>query len=317
MVLEVPMDYYDKFRSDIYIAIRDIAGIVSKSKFTYLTNTPKINEMFIKSKRSLFRAEIIMMSFYDTTPMIEYVDRDVLKSLMNTDKKYFLSIDIGVTGDLAGMSMCHIESYVRNERYDEEGRRIVTLDPWFLVDFSVGIKKSNSNDEVAIFKFRDFILDLKKRGVNIQGVACDGYQSTQLLQEIKFNKIPSKLISVDRTKVAYDTLKSAVYTGRVHAPLHEKCKDEMKNLVLVKRRNKWYIDHPASNSKDISDSLASCIYNAYLNRDRSFTLLDGFVNKRSNDSRMELLSDEERIFQKSLDNGDGWKVVSSSDSLIL
>ena len=71
------------------------------------------------------------------------------------------------------------------------------------------------------------------------------------------------------------------------------------------------------NSKDISDSLASCIYNAYLNRDRSFTLLDGFVNPRSSDSRMELLSDEERIFQKSLDNGDGWKVVSSSDSLIL
>lgn len=84
------------------------------------------------------------------------------------------------------------------------------------------------------------------------------HNSAASLQKFAVKGIEAERISVDRPPDAYDTLKSAIYEGRVLMYEYEPLLEELRTLQRDKTKNK--IDHPRGGSKDVADALAGIVF---------------------------------------------------------
>ena len=93
-------------------------------------------------------------------------------------------------------------------------------------------------------------------------VSQDSFQSRDSLQTMHNNGFNTKLLSVDRTYDPYNSLKNAINEGRIVSPHIGILEKELLDLEDDRKRNK--VDHPntAGGSKDVSDTIAACVYNA-------------------------------------------------------
>lgn len=84
------------------------------------------------------------------------------------------------------------------------------------------------------------------------------HNSVDAIQTLTKKGYTSELLSVDRTLDPYETMKMALYEGRIlmyqYEPLFRELRTIQKDLVRHK------IDHPVNSSKDISDALAGCLF---------------------------------------------------------
>jgi hypothetical protein len=119
--------------------------------------------------------------------------------------------------------------------------------------------------ELPIAKLRNFIIDLTHAHIKVGCVSADGFQSAQLLQEMKNYGLNSELISVDRTRDPYDQFKNVILEGRWNGPIHPILKKEFLDLIDVGKK----IDHPNPNdvldkknrpSKDLADAVVGSVY---------------------------------------------------------
>lgn len=270
LIIDVPVEYRGDFEDDILIAIRDIAGSVTRSSHLFMTNLSKLDQAFCLKPR-FFNIDMIKLPFFDDTQVNDYLinpDENVTKRLLNPRNYRFIHIDIGLTSDLTGIAMTHIADFVENSHYIvSQGKWVKTQEPWFINDFNVGISR-NKNEETSIAKLRNFVLFLKNSGVNIHSVTVDGYQSSQLRQELNAAGILCEEYSVMRSSAPYDTFKRACYEDRIQLPKNKLTQGEFKNLRKEIKGRKVKITHPSTKNSgshgDVAEAVVGSVHNAYM-----------------------------------------------------
>jgi len=86
----------------------------------------------------------------------------------------------------------------------------------------------------------------------------DSFQSFDSIQAFDGKGYEAEIISVDRPMSAYDTLKGAVYDGRLKMYDYPIAIDEQKRLEYDVLRKK--VDHPAEGEKDVADAICAVVY---------------------------------------------------------
>lgn len=188
----------------------------------------------------------------------ESTDNALTKELERHEQaQYFLHVDLsrGIE-DYAGLTLLHTYKYLSN-----------TIG--YYVDFVTQIKPEDN--EIEFDNLYKFILQLVGKGFDIHKVTFDGFQSTYLIQKLQENDIDCDIISVDRSRKPYDTLKHVLYQGIVNIYFYAPLVRELKELIITPAGK---VDHPKDSkqrlmeegikkgSKDIADSLAAAIFSA-------------------------------------------------------
>lgn len=271
-ILKVPYEYRDNFENDIYIAIRDLGGISTRSMYRFFTNVSKLIPSFFSM--NWFDKDIIKVSFFSNDTVMTYMNIENFNSRRGVDKPMYIHIDLGYASDLTGISGCHVERFTKVERKNIiTGQVNIAYEPIIVQDFAVSISRF-PGEETPIFKIRDFIFDLISSHVMIGRVSTDGFQSVQLRQELLAKGINTELISVDKTMDPYVRLKSAIYENRFFGVRNNVLINELKGLRVVHQK----VDHaPDGNSempnlngygKDVADATCGAVYSAIINSNK-------------------------------------------------
>lgn len=197
---------------------------------------------------------------------------------------YFIHVDTAKGkegGDAAGFAMCHYVPRMKPLISDEHIKKLFSLEGIDISNFkekeSLGIEvdlyfqvRAPKGGEIIFDDILEFIVNMK-RGLkfNIKHVGFDGYQSLNLIQNLKRAGIESGEISVDRSNDAYDNLKSVIYRGVLSTYPNFVVLREIEELLIT---DKGKIDHPAESfrraaeegdnkgSKDVADALAGAVH---------------------------------------------------------
>lgn len=192
---------------------------------------------------------------------------------------YAMHGDMAISGDAAGVAMCHARNW---ERRDWEGpngtvteaRPIVKVD--FVTSFTsdhtaVTPDGKNVAREVQIRWYRKLVWELIRRGFAIHSVTFDRFQSADTMQILESRGIESKRLSTDTNNMAWDTVRDVMYDGRLeayHVPvLTEQGTKEMRSKVVQELREltvqpNGRVDHRPEGSKDEADALAGAVVGA-------------------------------------------------------
>ena len=147
------------------------------------------------------------------------------------------------------------------------------------------------DSEVDFQDLRQLVYRLKQmHGFKIIYVGFDGFEAIDSTQDINRHGIDAGIISVDKTMVPYDTLKSKLYQGLLRYYAHPILQRELRELE--RKGNK--VDHPeysyerqvtegaVKGSKDVSDALAGVAFkienDIHLDADIFFGSLGGGDN---------------------------------------
>jgi len=253
-ILEVPIEFKEDFVRDIYQSLQDIAGISVSSIYRFIPSVKIIKNSM--QQPNPVKKTIIRLSFNDDDRIINYLE-------LNTKdpQPRYIHFDIGVSHDRTGIASSYILGWKRvSRRNPVTGVELVTNEPIFRTEWVIYIEP-HSGEEVPLYKLRNFILDLLVSGYPVGAVSADGYQSTQLRQELN-RSITTELVSVDRKKDAYLEVKRALYESRLFLPDHDLLAKELRELMDTGKK----IDHPPKGSKDGADAVAGSVYMASQNR---------------------------------------------------
>ena len=179
--------------------------------------------------------------------------------------------DLGISQDLAGLAMSHVEGWrtvthtLRDpvtgvESSVEVHRPVIVTD--FVIAFEQQRGDSRSGlegSDIQIRWLRSLIFLLMNEGWRIRMVTGDGYQSTDMFQLLESYGVETELYSLDRKTEGYDILKNSVYSGDVTAPFHPLLFSELESLVKLSDTK---IDHQAGSSKDMADAWAGSVWGA-------------------------------------------------------
>jgi hypothetical protein len=242
-VISVPMDFYDKFESDIENALRDIAGYGIHAIQPFIGNKDKIIEMFDEDIPRVFSVDTATLSPKPEFMSVEYI----IGKLKNPGKPRYVGMDIGITKDSFGFALGYIDGYkaMKREFFNVETQQIDYFDeklPICVIEMLLEIRPEKEYGEVEIARVRHLIFQLIKHGYKIRRSGCDGFQSKDMEQQLKRNGIKHEYISMDKTPEPYETFRTALYDGRIRSIYHPKLEIELNDLERDYSKNK--IDHP-------------------------------------------------------------------------
>jgi hypothetical protein len=112
--------------------------------------------------------------------------------------------------------------------------------------------------EIEFENIRKLFYALREQGVNLKWISFDSYQSTDSMQILRQKGFITGPVSMDKTTLPYEVIKTAFYDGRVTAPKHEKALSEI--IRLERNPQTGLIDHPPNFSKDCADAVAGVVY---------------------------------------------------------
>ena len=262
-ILDVPVEHRQAFELDIDSALMDIAGVsvASASKFIAydrlrLNYTDRINP---------FKNEILTIGLDDNLDIKDFFVPDLVSDSIRSQPG-FIHLDLSLTGDRTGISLVTIEGTKQVKQYNKVENEVRIEDNVDLVYrqvFTIGIQ-APANSEISLEKTRQFIYYLKSIGFNIQGISADGFQSADMLQQLKIAGFNTKLISLDRSPAGYLAFRAAINEERLNLlDLTDSCVEtEIVNLEQDGMSGR--VDHPSDGSKDESDSLCGAMYHASL-----------------------------------------------------
>lgn len=263
-VINVPMDFYDKFEADIENSIRDIAGYGIHAIQPFIVNKDKIISMFDDTLPRIFSVDVATLS-----PKSEYISVEYLMNKpVDPGKSRYIAQDIGLRKDSFGYAMGYIDGYkkMKREFFNNETQQLETYEerlPICVVELVLEIRPEKEFGEVEIARVRNLIYQSIKRGYKIRRASADGFQSKDMEQQLKRNGIKAEYISMDRTPEPYETFRTAMYDGRIRCVYHPKLEIELNDLERDYSKN-GKIDHPPYSSKDLADAVASLVYNMHI-----------------------------------------------------
>lgn len=262
-VIEVPTEFRGDFDTDIMNALREIAGVATIARHPYIMNREAVANSFKRVPGSIFAEEAID---FVSTKLHVVKDR-----FYKPDLPRAAHIDLGVTGDSAGMAIGCVPTFLKlsdlrdasNHRF--AGENTNQFMPLIRYDGLLEIRPPKGG-EILFYKIRNVLIALRDRGLNIRWVTFDSYESRDSQQLLRQEGFITGVVSMDRvsgsagTKAGakingpMDTIKAAFYTDRIWAPPHKKVIKEL--LALEKDTKTGKIDHPPNGSKDVADAMA-------------------------------------------------------------
>ena len=257
-ILEVPVEYKDKFLEDIDRALCDYAGI-SSSELTKYINGERWEAIKTPEIKNLFTRDVIEVGNdpNDTQQYFDYIDMSNLDRSM-LGKPLFIHLDMSISGDKTGIAGVWIKGKKPLAPGEPDSNSLL-----YQVAFSVSIKAPKGR-QVSFAKHRQFILWLREQGFNIKQVTADTFQSYDTLQELKSRGFATDTLSVDRVEnisricKPYQYFKTAIYEGRliVYKEGSALLSEEVTNLE--RNANSGKVDHPDNGrfgSKDQADAV--------------------------------------------------------------
>ncbi len=268
-VVHIPMDFYDKFKSDMDNAIRDIAGIGIYTVQPFIGNKAYIGKMFEHGEemglQKLFSVDVATLSPKPEFMALEHI---LNQPIRDPGKIRYVGIDIGLKKDKFGFAMSYIDGMEQVERsyFDAATQTMKVYKekmPKCVVEMLLSIKKEEEFGEVELGRVRYLIFQLIKKGYKIRMASMDGFQSADFIQILKRNNIETVYISMDKTTEPYETFRTALYEERIASIYHPLLELELNELERDYVRGK--IDHNVKSSKDLSDAVGQTIYHMHIN----------------------------------------------------
>lgn len=270
-VIEVPESLRPRFVYDLDGAIRDLAGIPTYGHDLFLPRRDKLFECYEKStaREHPFTIDTVELSIEadDTTSIIDCFVKDLCmfqhdkvtgswKPRFYAGSRRAVHIDLSLTKDNAGIAMGTIGDVRVVERFDKNGRPYRDQDYTIFIDFALSISAKRGS-EIDFSKIRAFVFYLADIGFPIEWISLDGFQSADTIQQFKKAGFDAKLLSVDKTAIPYNYLRSAIMETRLDIYDHSTFTNEVTKLEdhSLDKRAKPPIDHPKNGSKDVCDSV--------------------------------------------------------------
>lgn len=244
LVIEVPEEFRSEFLRDILSAIRDIAGSATFALHPFIVNTEAVSKGFGLRQSVLTVQET---DFVAARPGI-YVKR-----IQRPEEPRLAHVDLGLTGDSAGVAVGWVEDFTQVRRSDN------TLELMPVINFDAILEvKPPRGGEIEFENIRSLFYKLREAGTPLKWISFDSYQSADSVQVLRQKGFITGVQSMDKTSLPYDIMKAAFYDGRIRAPLHEKALSEI--VRLERNPQTGLIDHPPNYSKDCADAVAGVVF---------------------------------------------------------
>ena len=228
---------------DILSAIRDIAGSATFALHPFIVNTEAVAKAFGVRQSVLSTQEtdfVARPSIYPTR-------------ILRPDEPRMAHVDLGLTGDSAGVAVGWVEGFAKVPRSDNTFEMMPVIN----LDLILEVKPPR-NGEIEFENIRKLFYKLRELGMNLKWISFDTFQSADSMQLLRQKGFITGTYSMDTTSIPYDFTKSAFYDGRVKAPVHDKALSEM--VRLERNPQSGLIDHPPNFSKDCSDAVAGVVF---------------------------------------------------------
>lgn len=296
-VIDVPIEYYDAFDSDIDNSIRDIAGEAVAATSSLIKDRSSIRDSINHERISPFPVETIYLSFEDNEEqLIDYMDQDLFRSWIETcpSAPRAVHIDIGYSEDALGMAMGHFSGTKSISRTSIDLEHEEYIEPIINVDFMIRVKNIDGQ-KLPLEKITRFIYDIQRIfGIKIRFLSTDGFQSEYMRQKFSSKGMKTKTISVDKTAKAYLELRQIHAEGRLDFYEYDKYLTELFSLIYYAQKGK--VDHREKNldgskgSKDVADAVAGLCQALYA--DEEFSKILQKPTTRQMSSMMQELNKE-------------------------
>ena len=279
-VLAVPVEYKNQFIKDIEGSLRDIAGVAVGGKNLFIPYRNKIEDAQLNFETLFPMGQLFA---YDSLVLHEVlpdllnpdfsmlVNRDHLQEiLLDANTPFAAHIDLGITGDSAGVAITRISGYklvpATKVVDPRTGSFVEIRDERLPVMTTHGmLEVMHGGAEVDIDTLTNLIIYLREF-INIKYTTMDTFQSRTALQRLRKHGIIVGVLSTDTDPQIYVEARSAFKDDRLLIPRHQKLAWEYRELVRDAEGN---VDHEVGKSKDCSDAHA-CSSFCLLRREANF-----------------------------------------------
>lgn len=259
-IISPPVELWSEFSRDLDGAIRDLGGEVTRAMVPYF---PDI--------QMLYAAEVEELEHPYSKPETSLRDgaqllEDVLfkkneetgrwAPKRHPKKPRYFHVDMGLSGDALGVSIAHVAGWMPIMLSDgeQEDRPIIEVDLMLRVVPSIELREVQFSDVEGIF------LRLRRLGMYFRYGSFDlKIMSAALMQSLAAQGFSVGKLSVDTDLTPYQILKDSYHYRCMRSYAYKIIIDEL--ITLEKRKDK--IDHPPGGKKDVADSLAGAVYNAF------------------------------------------------------
>jgi hypothetical protein len=267
LVDEVPIDFYNIYKSNIIQGLQDFSGMSVSSTGKLFTSRSVFDSCIDKSIQPLFSKNEFIIETCNDEPYncIQYYLNGI--EFPHKECPRYLHIDIGVANDAYGIACCY-----------KHGTKLVdgVEVPEYFFDFSLRIVPPPAPKRVSISRCHEFIKYMRDNlGLRIGLVSFDQFQSEASRQFLTENGFNVKYQSVDKTDTAYLFFVDCMYKNIVHfgEEFAEAIKKELFDLIWY--RSKQKVDHPAGGTahgatKDRMDAVVGSLYNAYITQETMY-----------------------------------------------
>jgi hypothetical protein len=170
----------------------------------------------------------------------------------NPDHIYYVHADLAQKHDKCAVAISHVERWVNVKSFNDY-QQIV---PFVIVD-AIAWWEPKKEGPVDLSEVKNWIISLRRNGINLGMVTFDRWQSFDIQQELKQVGIRTDTLSV--AKKHYEDLALLIYEERLAAPHIPLLLEEMCELKIVSDKK---VDHPRKKSKDLADAMCGAVYNA-------------------------------------------------------
>ena len=275
-VIEVPGEFRPDFAEDVDEALRNIAGVATFNVSPFIRDRASIYDAIRDGIPNPFTRNEIVLDVMDDVQLAEFFQMKLVCRVhqgrwvprINPAAPRFGHTDLSLSGDCAGIAMGHVSGITQTERTMDDGT--VSQEPkvFIILDFMLRIRPPSSS-EIDLSKIRAFWFYIHKF-FPLRRVTFDGFQSAdsmQLINKAKKPNLEAGLVSVDKTSMPYDSLRSAHFDRRIAMYRYNPYIDEVLDLERhVLLSNKIKVDHPIKatqggrGSKDVSDAGAGVVW---------------------------------------------------------
>jgi hypothetical protein len=248
-IIEVPLVYERDFLNSPQKALRDLAG-----------RPPEVNSPLFHDPSKIDLCRTLYTDRHGGFVPVDPQNRfhDDLRAQNSVPRVGHIDIAFSPDGDALGLAIAHVAEMVK---YDDERK------PFIVFDLVMRIQAPPGR-ELFLGDIRQLIYELKyDRKFNITKITTDGFQSTDMRQQLQRRRIMTEVLSADRTTLPYFDLHDAVVEGRVAIPPYmvpTSPADPTLMDIVYKEMSQLQdegskIDHPPDGSKDVADAIACVV----------------------------------------------------------
>ena len=168
------------------------------------------------------------------------------------DTTYFVHADLAQKHDKCAVAISHVEKWVEMKSFNDYTQIV----PMVVTDM-VAWWEPRVEGPVDLSEVKNWIISLRRQGINLGMVTFDRWQSFDIQQELKQVGIKTETLSVG--KKHYEDMAMLVYEDRLIMPHIDLLLEELSELKIVSDKK---VDHPRKKSKDLADAVCGSIYNA-------------------------------------------------------